>query len=69
MYGKQEKILIRMSYRPELEVSPVLIPKESQEYQQFIRIARWIIEPERVDILYEVSLLSSHLAMPQKSHL
>ena len=48
------------------DVSQVLSPKESQEYQQFVGIARWFIELGRVDILYELSLLSSHLDMPQK---
>ena len=41
-----------MSYRPELDVSQVLNSKESQEYQQFVGITRWIIELGRVDILY-----------------
>ena len=55
-----------MSYRPELYVSPFLNPKEAQEYQQFIGIARWIIELGRVDIRYEVFLQSSHLDMTHK---
>ena len=63
-YRKWANIPMLMSYRPELAVSPVLNPKETQEYKQFIGIARWIIELGQVEILYEVSLISSHLSMP-----
>ena len=58
-----------MSYRPALNVSQLLKPKEAQEYQQFVGIAHWIIELGRVDIIYEVSLLSSHMAMPLNRHM
>ena len=68
VYGKRAKRPTRMSYRPELDVSQVLNPKESEEYQQFVGIARWIIELGKVDILYEVLLLSSHLDIPWKGH-
>ena len=61
MYGKRANIPMIMSYRPEIDVSPVLNPKEAQEYQHFIGITLWIIELGVVGILYEVSLLSSHL--------
>ena len=44
-------------------------PKEDQEYKQFFGIACLIIELGRVDILYEVSLLTIHLNMPQKGHM
>ena len=69
VYVKQSKRKMLIIYRPELYVSLVLNPKETQEYQWFIGIARWIIELGRVDILCEVSLLSSHLVMPQKLHM
>ena len=45
------------SYRPELDVSPEL------------GILRWIVELGRIDICLEVSMMSSHLAMPRKGHL
>ena len=38
-------------------------------YQELVRILRWAIEIGRLDILLEVALLSSHLAMPRKGHL
>ena len=69
LYGKRAKRPIQMSYRSELNVSQALNPKEAHEYQQFVRIDRWIVELGRAYILYEVSLLSSHLVMPRKVHM
>ena len=57
MYGKRAKIPMQMINSPELYVSQVFNPKESQEYQQFVGITHYIIELGRVDIIYEVSLL------------
>ena len=68
LYGKRVKRPVLMSYRTELNVSQSLNPKKTQKYQQFVGIARWIIKLGRVDILYEVSLLSSHLDIPRKGH-
>jgi len=68
-HGKKSARPMPQNYRPELDISAVLSPKEAQEYQQFIGIARWAVELGRIDILYEVSLLSSHLAMPRKGHM
>ena len=57
------------SYRPELDVSPELTPRDSTYYQSLIGILRWIVELGRIDICLEVSMMSSHLAMPRKGHL
>ena len=38
-------------------------------YQELIGVLIWTIEMGRVDILLEVELLSTHLAMPRKGHL
>ena len=38
-------------------------------YQELIGILRWSVEIGRVDILLEVLLLSSHLALPIVGHL
>ena len=57
------------SYRPELDVSPELTPQDSAYYQSLIGILRWIVELGRIDICLEVSMMSSHLAMPRKGHL
>ena len=40
-----------------------------QFYQELIGILRWAVEIGRVNILFEVSLLSSHLALPRIGHL
>ena len=38
-------------------------------YQEIIGILRWAIDIWRIDILLEVSLLSSHMALPRIVHL
>ena len=57
------------SYRPELDVSPELMPRDSAYYQSLIGILWWIVELGRIDICLEVSMMSSHLVMPRKGHL
>lgn len=56
-------------YRPELDHSAELGPKEANFYQSQIGILRWIVELGRIDIITEVSMLASQLAMPRKGHL
>ena len=60
---------LKTSYRPELDVSPELMPRDSAYYQSLIGILQWIVELGRIDICLEVSMMSSHLAMPRKRHL
>ena len=57
------------SYRPELDVSREINVDEAAYYQSFIRILRWIVELGRVDVCLEVSMMSSHLALPREGHL
>jgi len=57
------------SYRPELDVSPELNATEASYYQSMIGVLRWIVELGRVDICLEVSMMSSHLALPREGHL
>ena len=57
------------SYRPELDVSPILEGSDAAYYQSLIGILRWIVELGRVDICLEVSMMSSMLAMPRQGHL
>ena len=40
-----------------------------QTYQELIGILRWAVEIRKVDILLEVLLLSSHLALTRVGHL
>jgi hypothetical protein len=57
------------SYHPELDATPELEPELANRYQQLIGMLRWACELGRVDILLEVSLMSSHLCMPREGHL
>ena len=56
-------------YRPETDVSNALDPKDAAHYQSLIGVLRWIVELGRVDICCEVSMMSSHLALPREGHL
>ena len=60
---------ISTTYRPELDVSPELNPEMASYYQSLIGVLRWIVELGRVDICLEVSMMSSHLALPREGHL
>mgnify|MGYP003326537431 FL=1 len=67
----QVKALTPMSsgYRPELDVTEELGAEETQYYQELMGILRWATELGRVDILTEVSMLSSYQANPRQGHM
>jgi Reverse transcriptase (RNA-dependent DNA polymerase) len=67
--GQNADRLIAMTYRPELDVTPVLGTKLASRYQQLIGILRWAVELGQVDILLEVSLMPSYLCQPREGHL
>jgi hypothetical protein len=52
-----------------LDVSSELGTEESSYYMSLIGILRWMVELGRVDICLEVSMLSSHLALPRRGHM
>ena len=56
-------------YHPAEDVSNELNARGVQQFQELIGVLRWAVEIGRLDILLEVSLLSSHLAMPRAGHL
>jgi hypothetical protein len=57
-------------YRPELDVTPELGSEQATYFQSVIGVLRWAVEiGTKVDILAEVSMLSSCLAMPQEWHM
>ena len=60
---------IQTSFRPELDISPELNGTEASYYQSLIGVLRWMVELGRIDICLEVSMLSSHLALPREGHL
>ena len=56
-------------YHPSKDTSNELNAEGVRYYQELIGVLRWAIELGRVDILLEVSLLSTHLALPRTGHL
>ena len=56
-------------YVPELDTSAELSPNEAAYFQSQIGILRWCVEIGRIDIITEVSMLASHLALPRQGHL
>ena len=57
------------TYRPELDISRELNVADAAYYQFLIGILRWIVELGQVDVCLEVSMMSSHLALPREGHL
>ena len=57
------------SYWPELDVSQELEASESSYYASLIGVLRLIVELGRIDICLEVSMMSSHVALPCVGHL
>ena len=57
------------TYHPAEDTSKELNAAGIQTYQELIGILRWAVEIGRIDILLEVSLLSSHLALSIVGHL
>ena len=56
-------------YRPELDSSKELTPRQISFYQGLIGTLRWICELGRIDILMPVCLLSSFLMAPRVGHM
>ena len=57
------------SYRPECDVSNLLGDELSTRYMQLIGILRWGVELGRMDVITEVSMLSSYSCAPREGHL
>ena len=58
-----------MGYDPEFDISPELDTDAAPNYLTIIGIVRWMIKLRRINILTEVSLLSSHVGLPRERHL
>jgi hypothetical protein len=56
-------------HAPWLKETPELKADGVQRFQELIGQLRWAVEIGRVGIVLEMSLLSSHLAMPRAGHL
>jgi len=66
---KQAPNAFVMGYEPELDTTPELEPDLALFYMSQIGVLRWVVEIGRIDIATEVSMLSSHVAMPREGHL
>jgi len=60
---------LQRDYRPEMDTSPELDAGSANYFQSLIGILRWMVELGRIDMIAEVSMLSSHLACPREGHL
>ena len=60
---------MKSNSRPDIDITEELGEDKSSYYQSLIGVLRWIVEIGRVDICCEVSMLSSHLALPRCGHL
>ena len=56
-------------YRPEIDISAELGHDQATQFQQMIGILRWLIEQGRIDVITEVSLISSFNVNPREGHL
>ena len=55
---------MKAGYQPEIDASAELKADGIQYFRELIGISQWTCELGCVDIATEVSLLSSHLALP-----
>ena len=58
-----------VNYRPELDTSVECTDDQVALFQNVIGILRWVVELGRIDIAYEVSVLSRYLVQPRTGHL
>ena len=56
-------------YASELDEMPELIPAMANYYQSEVGVLHFIVELGRVDIINQVSILASHMAMPREGNL
>ena len=56
-------------YQPEIDISDELEEDLATRFQQMIGILRWSVDLGRIDIITEISMLSSHNVSPRAGHL
>jgi hypothetical protein len=69
MLMKKESGPFAGGYKPELDEIPELDPTIANFYQSQIGILRWCVELGRIDLITEVSMLSTYLCLPREGHL
>jgi hypothetical protein len=57
------------NYRAETDESPELNHHLASYYQSQVGVLHWMVELGRIDMITEVSLLASHMALPREGHL
>ena len=68
-FPKKATSPFQQDYRPEMDTSAELSAEDVNYYQSQIGVLRWIVELGRIDIITEVSMLASQLALPREGHL
>ena len=61
-------MLLRIGYRQEVDTSDELGHEDAAYYQSLIGVLRWRVKLGRIDITCEVSMMSSHMALPREGH-
>ena len=69
MFSTKINAPLSNDYKPEQDSSPEFYGSDGSYYQSLIDIFRWIVELSRTDICCEVSMISSHMALPREGHL
>lgn len=57
------------NYHPEIDDSNEVNDQLTNYYQELVGVLRWAVELGRIDIAYEVSVMSSQMANPRVGHL
>jgi hypothetical protein len=60
---------LHTSYKPELDSTKPCDEEHASRFRQIIGILRWAVELGRLDILFEVSMMSQYQAEPREGHL
>ena len=60
---------LHTSYKPELDSTRPCSEEHASRFRQIIGILRWAVELGRLDILFEVSMMSQYQAEPREGHL
>ena len=60
---------MQANYRPELDETAELKIDGIRYFQELIGVLRWTVELGRIHIIMEVSMLSTHLALPRERQL
>ena len=73
-YGGTQKLLkyapnpFPMGYTLDMDLTTPIEPELASYYQYLIWVMRWMVEIGQIDIVTEVSIMSSHNAYPCEGH-